>query len=169
MMSIEWAAGLFEGEGCISISKGSGGRAYPVLCLASTDLDTLQRFHEAIGHVGTLWSYARKVKAAHHKPLWEWRMRGHDDVSALLDRLKPFLGQRRSARAEEVLRMSGKSLAAFPNQSRRHQTSSLHRPEEVAEVVALVLSRSGKQHLADMVLADPTTMRESLGINENFA
>lgn len=41
---IAWAAGLFEGEGCITVSNGR-----PVMRLNSTDADTPRRFCEIVG------------------------------------------------------------------------------------------------------------------------
>jgi hypothetical protein len=44
---IAWAAGLFEGEGCLSFSTVRGER-YPQAMLKTTDRDVLARFHRIV-------------------------------------------------------------------------------------------------------------------------
>lgn len=80
-----WAVGLFEGEGTIHAGrKGPRGasRSQRRLCLGTTDLDVLQRFHAAVG-VGKI-DGPRIVKD-----------RKTAECLALLDRMEPLLGQRR--------------------------------------------------------------------------
>lgn len=102
-MSIEWAAGLFEGEGSISLAR-SRNRIYPRLVLASTDEDVVRRFHETIG-VGYVNGPYKQANRPHTKPTWRWEAFGTSARKAL-PLLLPFLGERRTARANEVLAIS---------------------------------------------------------------
>jgi hypothetical protein len=92
---LAWAAGLFEGEGCIGFSKTVGQWQ---LIVASTDEDVLQRLLEVTG-CGTL----RGPLERGHKPYWIWSVSRRTHVYALLVALYPWLGQRRQERARECL------------------------------------------------------------------
>jgi hypothetical protein len=64
-----WAAGLFEGEGCICC--GPSGRPV-VFSLTLTDRDVLYHFLEVVG-VGAI--NTRKYRMSwkpHYKPAWVW-------------------------------------------------------------------------------------------------
>jgi hypothetical protein len=52
---VAWAAGLFEGEGCLTITSGQ-----PVMRLNSTDEDAPQRFYEIVGAGKVYGPYPRK-------------------------------------------------------------------------------------------------------------
>ena len=94
---IAWAAGLFEGEGCVTISTVDG-RKYLLASVSMhpRDRDVLERFHRIVG-VGTLCG-------PHKNGMCRWA--GHGS------RLRPLLedeefvrhlGARRRARIEECL------------------------------------------------------------------
>ncbi len=100
-MSIEWAAGLFEGEGCIYIEQNR----YVRLVLSSTDRDVLDRFQSVFG--GSIYFHKGKAaegrRALNHKPLWAWRMGRAADVEVVLRAILPHMGKRRSAKIHEAL------------------------------------------------------------------
>jgi hypothetical protein len=163
-MSIAWAAGLFEGEGCISLNGTAGSdRKRPVMILATTDFDVLRKFHDVIGKVGTIYPHARLKVGANRKPIWQWSLRGHDDVLRLFEQFRPHLGSRRIARGEEVLRISAETLRKYPDTRRHHHTGRVSFPEDAASVIADVLSACGKADLAALVRSDPATMKYALG------
>lgn len=92
-----WAVGLFEGEGSISMMD----HRYVQLCLNTTDEDVAKKFHALVG--GRLYGpYRNPAYKEHWKSQWLWRMNGHPARELLL-RLRPYLGTRRAARADEVL------------------------------------------------------------------
>ena len=97
---LAWAAGLFEGEGCIT-HNGKYGKMVPKLMLCMSDEDAVARFHAAVG-VG--YFRERKAKASpRHRTQWEWRVLGHQKAQFVIALLWFGLGQRRRARAKEVL------------------------------------------------------------------
>ena len=99
--SIAWAAGLFEGEGCIS-SQISNNKYYMArLSLVTTDEDVIRRFHEILDNIGGIRGPLMSGKSK--KPYWEWRATGYERVSLILELILPWLGNRRSAKAKEVL------------------------------------------------------------------
>lgn len=95
-LELGWAAGLFEGEGCLTISSGTIPRAK----LRSTDEEVVRQFHRIVGF-GRVREEPYFLKNG-HKMQWEWYAlkREVPDVIALL---YPLLGERRRARADELL------------------------------------------------------------------
>jgi len=90
---IAWAAGLFEGEGCITRTRG-----YPAVSLGMTDLDVVNRFAAVVGvgrrHVST---------TQRTKPMYFWTCGRFEDVQYIVGLFWRFLGERRRNRAREVL------------------------------------------------------------------
>ena len=98
MDTILWAAGLFEGEGCIKKDKRK--KATFTLYLGMTDLDVVERF-KAVFNCGSI-TVAKQPKA-HHKPMWRWHVSNKKDIREILSRLLPYLGQRRAYTALNAL------------------------------------------------------------------
>lgn len=95
-----WAAGLFEGEGCISVNKTWGGRySSPRLYLQTTDQDVLASFHQVVGVGFVNGPYPKKGG----KNYYVWSCAKKADVRQLLKQLLPYLGKRRAERAREML------------------------------------------------------------------
>jgi len=100
---IAWAAGLFEGEGCIGVWKTQKNHVLPLirLTITMTDRDVLERFCAVVqcGKVGGERRYGRP----HHKPAFVWCISNRSDVERILLALLPWFGERRSAKAREAL------------------------------------------------------------------
>jgi len=98
---IAWAAGLFEGEGSIS--------CYPIKCrvnsirtdvsLASTDKDVIDKFCQIVGagDVKGPREYPRR------KPIYYWQVQNFRDCMYVLGQIYDYLGERRKAKADEML------------------------------------------------------------------
>jgi hypothetical protein len=102
---LAWAAGPFEGEGCITHKghKGNPSR-YPTLHLVSTDEDTVRRFHAAVDGLGAVSKpYWAPMST---KPVWRWQVCKFEHAQAIVAFLWFGLGERRRARAIEVLSMA---------------------------------------------------------------
>jgi hypothetical protein len=97
---LPWAAGLFEGEGCLSINHLAVSD-YPSVWLRMTDEDVVRHFAETIGF-GAIYG-PRHDGNPRHKPCWIWTARGVEKTQALIAMLWPWLGSRRRSRAREVL------------------------------------------------------------------
>ena len=89
-----WAAGLFEGEGCIA----PGGRR--ALTLRMCDEDVVRRFARVVGAGRVRQHYSGNER---HRPSWEWSVGTYDDCRRILLAFLPHLGDRRAAKAREVL------------------------------------------------------------------
>ena len=95
---IAWMSGLFEGEGSISISKKKG---YCYLQLVSTDEDILYKFAR-LANCKNKITYCKR-RPHQNKDHWKWQVGNREDVTRLLTLMLPYLGDRRSAKANEVL------------------------------------------------------------------
>jgi uncharacterized C2H2 Zn-finger protein len=101
---IAWAAGLFEGEGCITVCwPNDNHHVLPLVRLAitMTDRDVLERFCQVVrcGSVGPERRYGRE----HHKPAYVWLVSSRAEVERLLLAFLPWFGARRTAKATETL------------------------------------------------------------------
>jgi hypothetical protein len=94
---IAWAAGLFEGEGCITMINDR-----LAIALVNTDEEVIQRFDEVMG-IGMLYGpYERSESNGYpRKPLFRWVASTYDALDGL-QLLSPWLSQRRLERAFEL-------------------------------------------------------------------
>ena len=117
-VELAWAAGLFEGEGCLS-TKHSQSRLRTVYgCvayLATTDQDVLLRFREIIGF-GCIGS--KKPQRPGYLVQHYWRVSNFEHFQALIALLFPWFGSRRRARALELLRMMRAYHAVTPGKGK---------------------------------------------------
>ncbi len=93
-----WVAGLFEGEGTIVVTKSDRRRPRIRVAVGSTDEDVVRRL-QALAGGRVQGPYAR----GKHKPIWHWRIDARGDVKAFLRAVRPHLGLRRAAKADEAL------------------------------------------------------------------
>lgn len=102
---LAWAGGLFEGEGCLHLSKvvtKAGYRTRGVIALINiADRDVLDRFHKIMG-MGLIFG-PYKTRQPSHKPLYQWRVCTFERVQVVIASLWPWLGARRKAKAREIL------------------------------------------------------------------
>jgi hypothetical protein len=95
-LDIAWAAGLFEGEGCVTVSvypnKVKGWHTRQKVELVTTDEDVIRKFAEIVG-VGSV--HGPRYREGRQKPIWNWRSCRWDDIYYILDLFIDYLGQRR--------------------------------------------------------------------------
>lgn len=93
-----WLAGIIEGEGTI-VWHAVNSVAINVFM---TDEDVLQRCH-AVSGVGTLRGPYTATRRPSQKPIWKWSVTRADDVVTFLTAIRPWMGQRRTARIDLAL------------------------------------------------------------------
>lgn len=108
---IAWAAGLFEGEGCISHFRRAGGEDLQI-ALVMTDEDVVLRFHEIVNRGKVYGPYHPPSHGDQRKQFWRWAALG-DAAHDVLDLLGPWLMSRRALQACE----HGVLLEPFPVKS----------------------------------------------------
>ena len=100
---ITWAAGLFEGEGCICRSKPNGRKAFRgKLRIVMLDEDIVKRFAAIVrcGHVHGPIKHTRSGRADY----WKWETSRWRDIVHVIVLLRPHLGVRRQQQLDTVLR-----------------------------------------------------------------
>jgi hypothetical protein len=99
---VEWAAGLFEGEGCIT-RRARGDIVTSVrLQVDMTDHDVLMEFMRIVG-VGNVTKVNARPGGEQRYQVWRWACAARADVISVLERLLPYMGERRAAKARAAL------------------------------------------------------------------
>jgi hypothetical protein len=96
-----WLAGLFEGEGCIEITKNGGTR----LTIRMTDRDIIDRVDAFFPCSKIQVVNPKPVRPEYNQPKtqYAWRVSRPEVVREILQLILPWLGERRSRKAREVL------------------------------------------------------------------
>lgn len=125
-LDIAWAAGLFEGEGCIT----PGARANQFrLILISTDRDVVEQFF-GVMCVGRVFKIRPRTDAKpHYKQQWRYEANAAGDVLYVLKLLRPFFGQRRGARADEAIEVLSTHVALSTYERQCEGCGRKFRPE----------------------------------------
>lgn len=107
MRDVGWAAGVFEGEGCLHVRKqGPGDTAF--LILRMTDEDVVRAVAGILG-VGNMYGPyypCRSERGAERKPYWTWAVNRPLDVVHVIDSFMPYLGARRVEEASRLRRVA---------------------------------------------------------------
>jgi hypothetical protein len=111
---IAWAAGLFEGEGCICINA----EGYVILALVMADEDVVRRFAAEVG-AGKVSGPIKRGRE-HWKPMWRWLTTNRAEIEAVLHELRPYLGDRRAEKANQA-------IIRLLEQESAHEFKRLHR------------------------------------------
>ncbi|HZO69391.1 MAG TPA: LAGLIDADG family homing endonuclease [Kribbellaceae bacterium] len=123
---IAWAAGLFEGEGCITIFEQKQN-VLPLIRLSvqMTDRDVLERFCRIVecGRV----QVAHRAPRGNRKPTFGWSIGNRPDVERILLEFLPWLCERRAAKARltlaEIAKLDRRCRSCNkPFRARRHDT-----------------------------------------------
>lgn len=88
-LDVAWAAGLFEGEGCITPRGKTSGE----IVIGMTDRDILERVQAVFG-VGGITSEERRPP---HKTCHRWSVSNAADCTMVLEAMLPWFGARRRA------------------------------------------------------------------------
>lgn len=95
---VAWAAGLFEGEGSINLTRPRSGPRQPQLALTTTDCDVSARFAAIVG-CGRVTIYDPPNQK--WKRQYRWRVCGWDDCTRVIELFRRHLGKRRLGRVAE--------------------------------------------------------------------
>lgn len=104
---IAWAAGVWEGEGCWSINPRTRRAGVAVQSrLGMTDPDVVERFGAIVGF-GTIRHEPARLN---RKAMTQWYTQRRDSTRLLIGMFSPYLGERRRAKAQEILDL-GETIA----------------------------------------------------------
>lgn len=82
-----WAAGLIDGDGCITFIRSKIGFGKPSLVVDSTDPEILAELLRLYG--GSL--VTKKVYKAHHRQAHSWRVAGARNIARVLVQVHPYM------------------------------------------------------------------------------
>ena len=100
-MSYEWAAGLFEGEGCLFKDKRYNTWT---IQLRMTDLDIVQRFADIINTGNSVREETlQPSRQGNRKPCYRWSCSRKSEIQRILLNMLPYFGQRRAYNALNCL------------------------------------------------------------------
>ena len=101
-MSFEWAVGLFEGEGSLFKDKRSNTWT---LQLRMTDRDVVQMFADVMGTGGKVHDESNQPRriAAGRKACYRWTCSRKAEVTRIITKMLPLLGDRRAHKVLDCL------------------------------------------------------------------
>lgn len=100
-VEVGWAAGIFEGEGCITMHDVSRGKmgSWQVF-VTMTDRDVIERLALVLGG-SAQGPYKPPHYKDHYKPFWRWQVQDRRKINDVLTLLYPHLGHRRREKCDE--------------------------------------------------------------------
>jgi hypothetical protein len=100
-----WLAGLLEGEGCWCLSKQPDKVDKPLIRLAMTDREPVEKAYETCGQMGSFYLRSRPPSMhAHHKDQWIWNVQSAPQVVAISNLVLPWMSPRRTEKIQECLK-----------------------------------------------------------------
>lgn len=99
--SIQWATGIFEGEGCIQQDKRRIASWY--LSMRMTDKDVVDRFAKVMGCGNVVELHPPAHRAKGWSKFYSWTISSRAAVRKVLARMLPYLGNRRAYKALNAL------------------------------------------------------------------
>ena len=97
MHTIEWAAGLFEGEGCMGTTEG-----LHYIKVSMTDEDVVNSFADVFD-LKVTGPYSYTGAKAHCKPYWQCKSKKQSKVREVISSMLPHFGLRRAHKALNIL------------------------------------------------------------------
>lgn len=102
---LAWAAGFFDGEGCIiktTTKSLNHSRMHVYITIAQTDTYVLERFKRAVGGMGRICK-RRRMKSIKHSQRWDYIVSTFESGQAVIAMLWPWLSPIKRKQAHGVL------------------------------------------------------------------
>ncbi len=101
-----WAAGFWDGEGCVSLTHrayGYSSNPIPriVLQIAQVDRRVLDKFQRIMGYGNVLGPYKPKTKNS--SPYYVWRVEGNKNLQPIFELLAPYLSEAKTEQMQRAL------------------------------------------------------------------
>lgn len=111
-----WVAGLFEGEATFVKYVDRLGRARISIVISSVDLDVLRQLERFIPEGAVRGPYRHAAGSVGKQPFWTYRLHARAAVVAVLQQIRPRMGERRTGQIDALLELH----AAHPPGMRVH-------------------------------------------------
>lgn len=99
-IEIGWAAGFYEGEGCIHVDKRGNGSIY--LQVRQNDPWALHVFCEIVGTGGVKGPYKPPKNGISVGEYWAYKCGGYDRCKQVTDLIYPYLSVRRQSQIDRA-------------------------------------------------------------------
>ena len=96
---IQWAAGLYEGEGCLYYNKKKDSWCIKI---EMTDLDVLEHYASVLG-IKVIGPYSHPSRKKEWKDTYYAQTHVRDKIFEIVCDIYPYLGARRRAKCDEFL------------------------------------------------------------------
>ncbi|MGH2715491.1 MAG: hypothetical protein ACRDM7_16695 [Thermoleophilaceae bacterium] len=103
---LAWAAGFFDGEGNVCVTKHRSHAGYVVVEAAVTQAgrdgvpEELRRFQAAVGGVGRI--HGPFVQRGAGKPIYRWKLYKASQIASVIGALRPWLGSLKTTQADRA-------------------------------------------------------------------
>lgn len=84
---LAWAAGMIDGDGCITLTRSKSAFGKPTLVVDNTDESIIRELARLFG--GSI--VIKKRYQTHHRQAWSWRRYGAQQVRANLKAVLPYM------------------------------------------------------------------------------
>lgn len=150
---IAWAAGLFEGEGCIGVYTRPDGRVVLAVKVVMSDLDVLERLDKLFPSKGGI-KEKKELRKDTYKQCWCWGLYAKEDCVAFLKAVYPYLGTRRKSKADELFAAGDRLMTKEEYNASRAGT--VHVSGNRVEVITSGDVDLFKQHITEQLRATKT-------------
>lgn len=116
---LAWAAGFFDGEGCVTGVRPNGNRVYPVVSISQNDIEVLERFKNTVvvGSIMGPLHHNKKYPDATH---YAYRTYGWRDTQFVIALIWNWLGTKKKEQATRRI----KEFHSFPIPERKGRGKS---------------------------------------------
>lgn len=161
---IAWAAGIYEGEGCVgTYPRPMASNTAIRIQVAMSDGDIVARWGAAVGCGSMHGPYFRK----HFKPTYVWAISGHENCQYVIAMLWRWLGVRRRAQAAEML---ARYRAVRPNPPHRGtKTHCVRGHERTPENTYTYVAKTGPRRGRTMKYCIPCNQESCRGYRSRVA
>ena len=151
--TIEWFAGLFEGEGCI---YRNDKKRILAMTIKMTDKDVIEDILRVTGF-GRV-SARKPFSNPNWKRVYEWNLTTRNEIMDLSNEILPFLGKRRSKKIKEVLR----GLVKLPPKRKLKivKRCGLFKPTDATSKGSKTHLKNGEKPCNDCATAERNYMRK---------
>ncbi len=120
-----YTAGLFDGEGTVTLATSNGKFRYPVVSVSSTTLILLEFLQQ---HYGGHISIHKKYQSHHHNA-WSWKTT-HGNALIFLEKILPYLKEPEKRRRAILLTQKYKTVTPRNGKYSKEQLEAKHTLEQ---------------------------------------
>ena len=149
--TIEWFAGLYEGEGCV----GYYSNRCLIMALGSNDKDVLEQIVSILG-VGKVRKKYRSSNPNHNQQ-YVWTLSKRNDVFKVIGQILPYMGKRRTQQITKAIK--GLRLLPEPRKLKNVKNCGLVKITESTSRGSKLHLKNGEKPCKNCTIAERNYMR----------